>query len=179
MYGIVKQSGGHIWVESQVGQGASFNVSLPVVDPGVALAMTDDTAKDVARHGSETILLVEDNDSVRGLARETLERSGYRVLEARNGEQALDLAAKHLSSIALVLTDIVMPVMGGRDLAARLSSWRPGLKIVFTSGYTEDAVARQGVPDQAGVFLQKPFTPAALGKVVRDVLDAPGGRRSG
>jgi two-component system cell cycle sensor histidine kinase/response regulator CckA len=126
----------------------------------------------VHARGSELVLLVEDNDSVRALAREALVRSGYRVLEARNGEEALGIGAAHLHDLALLLTDVVMPVMGGRELASQLTKWRPGLKIIFTSGYVDERVTQRDSADWGALFLQKPFTPLTLGRAVRDVLDA-------
>jgi PAS domain S-box-containing protein len=166
VYGIVQQSGGHIWVESEPGKGASFHVCLPIVEEAPADASTADA--DPGRHGSETILLVEDNDSVRNLARDALTRYGYAVIEARHGAEALSIASGQLDRISLVLTDVVMPVMGGRELASRLTALRPDLKIIFTSGYTTEAITSQS---GASAFLQKPFSPTLLGQTVRDVLD--------
>jgi CheY-like chemotaxis protein len=108
---------------------------------------------------------------VRSLAREALVRNGYRVLEARNGQEALGVSAPHLHDLALLVTDVVMPVMGGRELAGQLAKWRPGLKIIFTSGYADERV-NQANGDWGAMFLQKPFTPVTLGQAVRDVLDA-------
>jgi two-component system cell cycle sensor histidine kinase/response regulator CckA len=121
--------------------------------------------------GSELLLLVEDNDSVRSLARETLARAGYRVLEARNGQEALAVGGPRLQELSLLITDMVMPVMGGRELAKQIRHWRPDLKIIFTSGYIDERVTQPGVVDDSQLFLQKPFTPVALGRAVRDVLD--------
>jgi two-component system cell cycle sensor histidine kinase/response regulator CckA len=173
VYGIVKQSGGHIWVETHPGQGTTFKICLPIID--APEAEDDIEQDDPARgpRGSELVLLVEDNESVRGLARDALTRSGYRVIEARNGEEALQLASAHLQQIGLLLTDVVMPIMGGRELADNLATRRPGLKIIFTSGHTDDDEVRQGTPEHGATFLQKPFTPAQLGRTVREVLDAP------
>ncbi len=173
VYGIVKQSGGHIWVESELGRGTSFNVALPVIDADGLPEAAPDRVQPVAQ-GSELVLLVEDNDSVRSLARETLVRSGYRVLEARNGEEALGIGAAHLHDLALLVTDVVMPVMGGKELAGQLTKWRPDLKIIFTSGYVDERVTQQNPGDWGAMFLQKPFTPLILGRAVRDVLDARG-----
>ena len=119
------------------------------------------------RRGSETILLAEDNDAVRTLARDALTRYGYEVLAAANGAEALLLATSQIDRIRLVLTDVVMPVMGGRELVTRLLALRPDLKVVFMSGYTTEAVTESA----SSAFLQKPFTPALLGQTVRDVLD--------
>ena len=170
VYGIVKQSGGHIWVESELGRGTSFNVALPVVAGASAIQETSQDLEPISP-GSEVVLLVEDNESVRSLARETLVRNGYRVLEARNGEEALGIGSAHLHEISIVVTDVVMPVMGGRELARQLTTWRPGLKVIFTSGYVDDRVVSDGRIDGSAMFLQKPFTPLALGRAVRDVLD--------
>ena len=173
VYGIVKQSGGHIWVESERGKGTSFNVALPVIDAEAAPESDDHRARPVAR-GSELLLLVEDNDSVRSLAREALLRNGYRVIEARNGREALEVGAAHIQDLALLVTDVVMPVMGGRELAAQLTKWRPDLKIIFTSGYVDERATRGDTGDWGAMFLQKPFTSVTLGRAVRDVLDARG-----
>ena len=117
------------------------------------------------------MLLVEDNQSARELAREALARAGYQVLEASNGEDGLKLAADHAGAIDLVITDVVMPVMGGRELAARLIAMWPDMKIIFTSGYIDDAIVRQEGLGPRSAFIQKPFTPATLGRIVRDILD--------
>jgi PAS domain S-box-containing protein len=169
VYGIVTQSGGHILVDSEPDKGSTLTVCLPAVHAAVARTDRSTDTSDRALHGSETVLLVEDNASVRDLARETLTRYGYRVLEAPDGQQALRIAQANLQSLSLVVTDIVMPVMGGRELASRLKTLRKGLKVLFTSGYTTGTV-KQDIPP--ALFLQKPFTPAMLGKKVREVLDA-------
>jgi PAS domain S-box-containing protein len=169
VYGIVTQSGGHIWVDSEPGKGSVMTVVLPAVEAPIASADRSLEQAERAFRGTETVLLVEDNDAVRDLARQALTRYGYRVLVASNGEQALRIASAHLHSLALVVTDVVMPVMGGRELAARLAQLRRGLKVLFTSGYTNETV-KQEVPGT--LFLEKPFTPAMLGKKVREVLDA-------
>jgi PAS domain S-box-containing protein len=170
VYGIVTQAGGHIFVESEPGQGATFTVDLPrvdaVLDPrGAILA-------GAATEGSETILLVEDEVEVRDLARDILVAQGYTVLEAADGEAALRLAREHRGPIHLLLTDVVMPQLGGRDLAARLAGTRREARVLYMSGYTDDAILHQGVLDTATAFLEKPFTPAALARKVREVLDA-------
>jgi two-component system cell cycle sensor histidine kinase/response regulator CckA len=121
--------------------------------------------------GSETILVVEDDDSVRTLIRSVLKRAGYEVLEARNGGEALVLCESHVSAIDLVLTDVVMPQMSGRELANRLTATRPEIRLLFMSGYTDAAIVEQGTIDPRTPFLQKPFTPVVLGRKVRQILD--------
>jgi CheY-like chemotaxis protein len=175
VYGVVKQSAGHIWVESQPGQGAAFTIALPAIRPVTAPVEPRGERADPARGGSEIILLVEDNESVRDLARDTLARFGYEVIEAKNGAEALRMGTAQLDRIALVITDLVMPIMGGGELARRLRALRPDLKIIFTSGYAADALGSQGPLPPGAPFIQKPFTPAALGQGVRDLLDRPPG----
>jgi two-component system cell cycle sensor histidine kinase/response regulator CckA len=169
VYGIVKQSGGDIFVYSEVGRGTTFKIYLPRVQQPLA----PPGPKGLGRmpRGDETVLLVEDEDSVRGLSRHVLLLSGYRVLEARNGDEALGISGDYAGAIDLLLTDVVMPNMGGRELADHMSRQRPTLKVLYLSGYTEDAVVRHGVLAADTAFLQKPFTPAALAQKVRDVLD--------
>jgi signal transduction histidine kinase len=172
VYGVVKQSAGFIWADSAPGRGAAFSIVLPAVEGAAAPAVAFDRPE-VAPRGSETVLLVEDNDSVRSLARDTLRRFGYQVLEARNGEEALRVARAQLDRISLLLTDLVMPFMGGRELARQLGRERRDLKVIFTSGYAADTLGPQAVLEPGAVFIQKPFTPTALGQTVRDVLDRP------
>jgi two-component system, cell cycle sensor histidine kinase and response regulator CckA len=172
VYGIIKQSGGYIWVWSEPGAGTTFDIylpavhELPVADPLPAAVLPRQR-----REGHETILVVEDDPRVRSLVRKILVMRGYRVLEADNGRRALDLAASHLGSVDLLLTDLVMPDMGGIDLILHLTHARPGLRCVVTSGYTEDAVLSTQVLPPAAVFLPKPFTPDELAGAVRRVLD--------
>jgi PAS domain S-box-containing protein len=172
VYGVVSQSGGDIRVESAPGRGTAFHLSFPA-GSDVRARPADGPAEPAgaAERGSETVLLVEDNDGVRAMARQALMASGYAVIEARQGEEALALAEGRLDAIGVVLTDVVMPVMGGRELASRLRAIRPDIKIIFTSGYTDDEVVAQHVLETAAAFIQKPFVPAALGRTVREVLD--------
>ena len=169
-YGIVKQSGGYIWVYSELGKGTTVRVYLPRVEraPGRVDAGAD--APEPAR-GGETVLVVEDESLVRSVARRVLTNNGYCVLEAENGVEALRVCAERLPSIDLVVTDLAMPEMGGRELAAELHARRPALRILFMSGYTEDAALRRNVLEPGEAFIAKPFTPEAFARKVREVLD--------
>jgi PAS domain S-box-containing protein len=170
VYAIVTQAGGDIWVYSELGHGTSFKIYLPQVDavPTTAAAVHVDLPR-----GTETVLLVEDAAAVRAVARQVLQRQGYRVLEASDGEDALYLAARHQGTIDLVLTDVVMPRAGGRELAERLLAVRPDTRVLYMSGYTDDSVVRHGILEGGVTYLQKPFSPEGLARKVRDVLDAP------
>jgi CheY-like chemotaxis protein len=173
VYGIVKQSGGHIFVYSEPEKGSTFKIYLPLIEGGAAAERP--AARDVAPlpRGRETILLVEDEASLRELVRECLEDCGYTVLDARHGADALERAAGHKGEVQLLMTDVVMPGIGGRDLAEKLAASQPGLKVLYMSGYTDDAVVHHGVLSQEMDFLQKPFTQEALARKVREVLDRP------
>ncbi|HEY8468590.1 MAG TPA: PAS domain S-box protein [Longimicrobiales bacterium] len=172
VYGIVKQSGGFIWVYSEPGQGTTFKIYLPRVDAAVEPAVV---AQEVAAlSGDETILLVEDEAAVRALARQILERKGYRVITAQHGAEALQLARDSAEPVDLLLTDLVMPHMDGRELARQLAAIWPGLRVLFMSGYTGDAIVRRGLFDPDVAFIEKPFTPAALARKVRELLDGRG-----
>jgi two-component system, cell cycle sensor histidine kinase and response regulator CckA len=166
VYGIVKQSGGYVFVQSELGHGTVFNIYLPRVDEPCD-ALGSPTVSSTASGGSETILLVEDEESVRQLVRETLESRGYRVLEAANGADALAVASGHQDNLHLVITDVVMPGLSGHELAQQLLSARPGIKVLYLSGYAQDAFP----PAEAHkAFLQKPFTLQSLARKVREVL---------
>jgi two-component system, cell cycle sensor histidine kinase and response regulator CckA len=171
VYGIVEQSGGHIDVESQPGAGATFTVYLPRVEEDAAAPGGEGPASTAAR-GCETVLLAEDEPAVRAMACEALQSHGYAVLEARNGVEALALAQAHRGPLHLLVTDVVMPQMGGGELSRRLLDQRPGLRVLYMSGYTDDAVVRQGIYEATSAFLQKPFSIGAFARKVRETLDA-------
>ncbi|MEW6542920.1 MAG: PAS domain S-box protein [Nitrospirota bacterium] len=172
VYGIVKQSGGAISVQSAPGQGATFAVYLPRVLEKPPRHEPSEPVGEPATC-SETILLVEDEDAVRTLIRETLNRAGYRVLEARDGSEALALGTRHEGPIHLLLTDVVMPRLNGRELADRLTQARPELKVLFMTGYTDDAVIEREGPGWSAHMIRKPFFPRDLARKIREVLDAP------
>jgi len=179
VYGVVKQSGGYIWVYSELGHGTTFKVYLPLVRNEAEKAATEKMVSGPAP-GTETILFVEDEESVRELVSEYLSARGYRVLEASDGLQALDLAEKHNGAIQLLITDVVMPRLSGRELATRLSAKRPGMRVLYISGYTDDSIFRHGVLEGGMAFLQKPFNLKSIAQKVREVLDGvPEGAISG
>ena len=168
----MQQSGGHLWVYSELGKGTTFKIYLPRAAAGAAgTAGTVASPAAPAIGGSETILLVEDELLVRSLASHLLERSGYHVLQAGDGDEALKLAAEHAGPIHLLLTDVVLPRRSGREVAEELAGTRPEMKVLYISGYTDDAVLRSGVLAEATAFLEKPFTSVRLAHKVRQVLD--------
>jgi CheY-like chemotaxis protein len=171
VYGIIKQSGGNIGVYSELDHGTTFKVYFPEL--ATAQPKTDLVAVELApAGGSETILLVEDEDVVRGLAQKILEQSGYKVMAASRGTDAIRLCLQGTESIDLLLTDVVMPETSGKEVADRVTELLPGLRVLFMSGYTDEAIVHHGVLDSNVEFIQKPFTPAALVRRVREVLDA-------
>jgi two-component system, cell cycle sensor histidine kinase and response regulator CckA len=172
VFGIVKQSGGSIYVYSEVGKGTTFKIYLPCVDGSVNPAHRE-TATVSTLKGTETILLVEDEEQVRNVAREVLKRNGYRVIEAKNAGEALLISERPTEDIALLLTDVVMPQMSGPELAKRLATTRPRMKVLCMSGYTDQAIVNHGFLGSGIAFLEKPFTPEALARKVREVLDRP------
>jgi len=171
VYGVVKQSGGYIWVYSEVGCGTTFKIYLPQVTEEVDAPVVELEARGSAA-GTETILFVEDEQSVRELVRDYLTGVGYRVLDAADGVEALEIARAHRGTIHILITDVVMPRLSGRDLAAKLSPERPGVKVLFISGYTDDTIVRHGVLEGGVAFLQKPFNLRALAEKIREVLKA-------
>jgi response regulator RpfG family c-di-GMP phosphodiesterase len=167
----VKQSSGNTWVYSEPGHGTTIKIYLPRVEEDLDTLHGRDETNFLPR-GSETVLLVEDEASVRDLAHRLLNQQGYKVLEAANGEEALRVVQEHIGEkIHLLLTDVVMPQMGGKELANQLKLLRPDVKVLYTSGYTDDAIVHHGVLEPGTHFLQKPFSPKTLSHKVREVLD--------
>lgn len=171
VFGIVKQCGGNIWVYSEPGCGTTFRLYFPVFEGPDTLQ--PEAPEPVTLTGSETILLVEDQDDVRRVAQQILKRYGYHVIEARNAGEAWLSSERHARTIHLLLTDVVMPQMTGRELAERLGRARPELKVLYMSGYTENSVVQHGILDSGIAYLQKPIWPESLARRVREVLDAP------
>jgi signal transduction histidine kinase/CheY-like chemotaxis protein len=170
VHGIVKQSGGHVWVYSEPEHGATFKVYLPRTKEAAPAPVTEKTDHPMPQ-GAETVLLVEDEAGLRELVRECLEGSGYRVLEARQAAHALEIAGDYAGPIDLLVTDVVMPGMSGRELSERLAASHAGMRVLYMSGYTDDAVVLHGVLAEEMAFLQKPFTLNALARKVRALLD--------
>ncbi len=171
VYGIVKQSNGYISVESAPGQGACFRIYLPRVEAPEE-ATSEPLAGRGAHRGKETVLVVEDQDDVRDIALEFLRAQGYATLQASNGAEALELAGRHKGRIDLLMTDVIMPGMSGRELAQRLTALRPDTRVLYVSGYTEEAIGQHGVLEEGTEFLAKPFSRDALSRKLREILDA-------
>ncbi|HUW69096.1 MAG TPA: response regulator [bacterium] len=171
VYGIVKQSGGNIWVYSELGHGTTFKIYLPLESGATAVEATKIAMFSTSLRGNETILVVEDEEALRKIAIRTLEAVGYTVLLASDGEDALRISAQYTNDIHLVLTDVVMPRLGGRQLVQRLMRKRPAIKIIYMSGYTDDAIVNHGVLDAGTNFIGKPFSSKDLQEKVRKVLD--------
>jgi two-component system cell cycle sensor histidine kinase/response regulator CckA len=174
VYGIVKQSGGHIWLYSEVGQGTTYKIYFPRAAPATGEAVARQSQPVApARGGSETILIAEDEAPLRLLVGAILEEAGYRVLIAANGHDAIRLCQNHPGPIELLISDVVMPHMGGKQLSAELKDRRPGIKILFASGYTDNVVIHHEILSPGVAFIQKPFTPNELLAKVRTILDGP------
>jgi PAS domain S-box-containing protein len=171
VYGIIEANGGHIGVASQPGQGTTITLYLPRMGESTLEGSKTSSGQSPQAHGTETILLVEDEATVRGVLRTMLVRSGFQVLEASRGSEALQIGQTHPGPIHLLVTDVVMPNMSGRQVAEGLAPIRPEMKVLYVSGYTDDEIVRHGVREAAAPFLQKPFTPQALAIKVREVLD--------
>jgi len=169
VYGIVKQSGGYVWVYSEPGRGTTFKLYFPRVDAPAEIPAPPREAATLT--GTETILLAEDDEMLRPLAKGLLKKLGYTVLDAENAERALGLASAHAGPIHLLVADVVMPGASGRELARQLAESRPDTKVLYVSGYTDDAIVHHGMLEPGLNFLQKPFNPGALARKVREVLD--------
>jgi signal transduction histidine kinase/CheY-like chemotaxis protein len=171
VYGIVKQSEGTIWLYSEVGRGTAFKIYLPCAEAPMKEVEVEADDRELMQ-GTETVLLVEDEEVVREMATEILRDSGYHVLEAKHGHEAMILGRQHSGVIHLMLTDVVMPQMSGRELAEQLTPLRHDMKVLYMSGYTDDAIVHHGVLEEGTAFIGKPFTPSALTRKVREILDA-------
>ena len=172
VYGIITQLGGYIWVYSEIDKGTTFRIYLPRVDERGDETETRICAVETVR-GSETVLLVEDDMAVRRFAREVLEREGYRVIESTNARDAFFCCERYDGNIDLLVTDVVMPGLSGRDLAEGLAAIRPGLRVLYMSGYTGESIIFQGMVDQTARLIQKPFSARILCEKVREVLEQP------
>jgi CheY-like chemotaxis protein len=174
VYGIVKQSGGFIWVYSEPGQGSTFKIYFPCVEEAVPVEEAVKVDSPPAQ-GSETVMVVEDEEGVRSLVCQTLTLHGYKVLEASGAAQAFQIAEQHTEPIHLLVTDVVMPQTGGKGLAKSLSILHPETKVLYMSGYTDDAIVRHGILEGSVSFLQKPFAPNVLLRKIREVLETEPG----
>jgi CheY-like chemotaxis protein len=170
VYGIVKQSGGYIWAYSEPGRGTTFKVYLPKFVGGEEAA-EEEPKEAPPEGGSETVLVVEDDASVRKVAKAFLEHFGYVVLEAANAGEALELCRREVHRIDLLLADVILPEMSGRELAERIKALKPGVEVLYMSGYTDNVIVKHGVLDPGVAFIQKPFTLETLARKVREVLD--------
>jgi signal transduction histidine kinase len=178
VFGIVKQNGGHIWLYSEPGKGSTFKVYFPRTDETASVISSQPPASEDLR-GSETVLLVEDDVQVRAVARGILRRSGYTVLEAPGAGEALLVVEKYSGKIGLLITDVVMPRMNGPELAERIRKSRPDMKVLFMSGYTDEAIIQHGILDSGVAFLQKPITVTSLATKVREALGSRNGNNKG
>jgi CheY-like chemotaxis protein len=172
VYGIVKQSQGVVWVYTEPGMGTTFKVYLPAVMDSAEPMIPVDEITAALYNGSETILLAEDEDIVRDLAMKVLRAGGYKVLPARDGMEAIRIGDSHKGTIHLLVTDVVMPRMSGRELVGRILPARPQMKVLYMSGYTEDAIIHHGVLEEGVEFIQKPFMTTDLVRRVREVLSS-------
>jgi CheY-like chemotaxis protein len=171
VYGIVKQMGGYVWVYSEVGRGTTFKIYLPRM-AGAVVPVSDSLAAGSVPRGSETVLVVEDSEGLRDMVRELLEEQGYTVQSATEGEEALALLRASGDSISLLLTDVVMPKLGGGELVKQVRAVRPEMRVLYMSGYTSGAISKQGVLEAGSSLLEKPFTGEQLARAVRRALDA-------
>jgi two-component system cell cycle sensor histidine kinase/response regulator CckA len=169
VYGLVKQSGGHIWLYSEPGMGTTFKLYFPTTS--AEFTLRGESSNPTSLNGNEMILLVEDTEMVRALVTATLKSYGYTVLVAASGPEAIEIADQAHARIDLLMTDVVMPKMTGRELADRLVATRPGLKVLFTSGYPSDTVLRHGIAEARTAFIEKPYLPEDLAHKVREILD--------
>jgi two-component system, cell cycle sensor histidine kinase and response regulator CckA len=177
VYGIIKQSGGFIWVQSEPEHGTSFKIYLPRIQHNEEIHSSAPSHKRPPAKGTETLLVVEDEHAVGELVRGVLESAGYTVLLASRGEEAIQVASARRNAIDLLLTDVVMPQMGGREVAKAVEKIDPKIKIVYMSGYAEKVIVHQGILEPGAVLIQKPFTPDTLIRKIREVLDKPRGQK--